>query len=106
TAQATYGWIAAQDRTLRLRLIWAAAVAGALFIPWLPVLWAQIGVASSLVFWAPPFSLASLGKTFEAFAGLYFNMAANHFYLPTVFGIYLVLGAALAIAFMRGLQEG
>ena len=66
------------ERRTILRIIFAASLAFAL---WLPVLAAKLGIVDRLVSGLPFFSRES-GQSFLAYGGLVFNHASSVFYLP------------------------
>ncbi len=106
-AQVVYGLYASRTTRDRNAVLAAAGAAGLLFIPWLPILRAQLGVASELIFWASAFSVANLAKALVAYTGMLFNMASWTFYLPsTPVGVLALLGVPFAVAFLKGIVVG
>jgi uncharacterized membrane protein len=105
-AQAVYGWSAAPAQEDRKKVLLAAGAAGLLFTPWLPILWAQLGIINGLVFWVSAFSVANLGKVFLAYSGLLFNMASWTFYIPTSVWVLVLVGIAFAGALLQGIVKG
>jgi mannosyltransferase len=80
-AQALYGYTSVSSLPQKKVVLIAAGSAAVLFLPWLPILYAQLGVIDHLAFWVPPFSLMGLANVFAAYCGLFFNMASWTFYL-------------------------
>ncbi len=105
-AQAVYGLYASRSSLDKKAVLTAAGAAGILFTPWLPLLRAQLGVASGLTFWVSAFSITNLAKAFVAYTGLLFNMASWTFYLPTHVWVLGVMGLSFAVALGKGIQKG
>jgi len=105
-AQAIYGWAFMRSDSNRKTVITVLGVTTLLFMPWLPILRAQLGIINGLVFWVPAFSVANLGKVFLAYSGLLFNMASWTFYLPTTIWVLVLIGVAFSGAFLRGIVKG
>jgi len=105
-AQGIYGYTTDLAQSQKKAVLAAAGSASVLFLPWLPILYAQLGVIDRMAFWVPAFSLMNLAKVFAGYSGLFFNMASWTFYLPTTVWVLALFGLCFAAALGLGLSRG